>query len=360
MSQNRKRNIKWLILPFTALLFFVATELASRFPQFTEKWYSQKIYPFLSKWISGLSSHTAFSLDDSFYLLLIAALLSSLVLLVFRKLSFFRWLKGFLNVAALVYILFYLLWGFNYYRPGLHQRIGIKEQNRDTKKFVAAIEKQIAATSRSVCSFEKLDKEKIDSEVEAAYEKLAPMLKINYPMGTRKAKNISFSHFFAKAGISGYYGPFFNEVHINSYNLPVEYPFVLAHEKAHQFGITSEAEANFIAWLVCTQSKSKQLKYSANLYILRFFLVDAVRLDQYPELMAKIDKKIKADFSQIQNYWKNLRDEKIDQAASKVNDTYLKTNKVEKGIEDYEGVVSYVIDFGADKEFRKKWNLNIE
>lgn len=359
-SLKRKVTYRWLFLPAAALLFFGITELASGFPQLTEKWYSQSIYPVLAKCLSALSSRVSFSVDDIFYLLLIAALLITLALLVLRKISLAKALKGMLNVAAAVYILFYLLWGFNYYRPDLNKRLGMAEQKPDTKKFVAAIERQISVTSRSICSFEKFDKAKIDAEVEASYKKLAPLLKIDYPMGTRKAKKITFSHFFAKAGISGYYGPFFNEVHINTYNLPVEYPFVLAHEKAHQFGITGEAEANFYAWLVCTQSSSKQLQYSANLYILRFFLVEAYKLEQFPELMAKLDKKIKADFSQIQNNWKKLRNDKIDRAASTVNDTYLKTNKVEKGIDDYEGVVKYVIDFSADKDFQKKWKLKVK
>ncbi len=52
-----------------------------------------------------------------------------------------------------------------------------------------------------------------------------------------------------------------------------------------------------------------------------------------------------------------LRNEKVDRVAAKVNDTYLKTNKVEKGIEDYTGIVKYVLDFKLDTAFQKKWDL---
>ena len=350
---------RWLALPVTAVLFFGLTELASRFPHITESWYSQKIYPFFARSLSKFSSGIAVSLDDLFYVLLIIVFLGSILLLVFHKISFIKTGKIALNVVAAVYIIFYLFWGFNYYRPGLNQRLQLTGQKPSTKVFIRQLEKIIDTTSRSMCSFEDFDKDKIDSLVEESYKKLSPVLKIDYPMGKRKAKKISFSRFFAKAGISGYYGPFFNEVHINSYNLPIEYPFVLAHEKAHQFGITSEAEANFYAWLVCTHSNSKQLQYSANLYILRYFIYDGYQLEQLPEILAKLDKKIKADFSRINENWKKLRNEKVDKVASKVNDTYLKSNKVEKGIEDYNGVVKFVMDYSQDTVFQKKMKLKV-
>ena len=49
-----------------------------------------------------------------------------------------------------------------------------------------------------------------------------------------------------------------------------------------------------------------------------------------------------------------LRDVKIDEYASKMNDAYLKTNKVEQGIDDYSGVVKYVMDFSSDSVANKR------
>ena len=194
----------------------------------------------------------------------------------------------------------------------------------------------------------------MDAQIEESYKNLAPALKINYHAGRRKSKKITLSRFFAQAGISGYYGPFFNEVHVNSKILPQEYPFVLAHEKAHQFGITSEAEANFYAWLVCVQSNSKQLNYSANLHILRFFMLQTYQLEGYKEFISELDEEVKADFLNIRENWQKLSNEKVDLVATKVNDAYLKTNKVEKGIEDYYGVVKFVMDFKSDTIFQKQ------
>lgn len=347
-----------MILPVLAVLFFLLTRLASRFPEVTEKWYAQNFYPRIAGFLSGISSLVPFSLDDLFYLVLLVMFVLLLVFIVIRKIAVKRAGIIVLNVLSAVFILFYFLWGFNYFRNNLNERLGISEAETDEKEFATRFRELIDVANGSYSTFEEFDKARVDSLVEDSYRKLSPALKINYPAGKRSAKPVTFSRFFAKAGISGYYGPFFNEIHVNRFILPQEYPFVLAHEKAHQLGITSEAEASFYAWLVCFASNSKQLRYSASLAILRYFIYQGTALDNFREIVGALDDNVRKDFLKIGENWSRLRNDKVDKVASKVNDVYLKSNKVKKGIDDYHGVVKYVIDFSQDSLFREKWNLN--
>jgi hypothetical protein len=349
---------KWLIIPLISLITFFITEFFAKHPQFAENYYSQKTYPTIAKWISNISNVFPFSLDDLLYVLLITTFILFIFLLLFKKISIQKSGITLLNILCSMYILFYFFWGFNYYRENINTRLNLIEQKPDTEKLIQQLEELINNTNNSYCTFEKTDKKQIDLQIEESYKNIAPALKLKYPSGKRKDKKITFSGFFAKAGISGYYGPFFNEIHVNTKVLPIEYPFVLAHEKAHQFGITSEAEANFYAWLVCTKSQSQQLQYSANLHILRFFIYQSYQLEEYPEIIAKLHENVKKDLIRIRENWMNLRNEKVDKVASKVNDTYLKTNKIEKGIEDYKGVVKFVMDFSQDSVFQKKIPVN--
>lgn len=128
---------------------------------------------------------------------------------------------------------------------------------------------------------------------------------------------------------------------------------MLAHEKAHQFGITGESEANFYAWVVCRNSNSKQLQYSANLIALRYFMNQAYRLEGYREVVTKIDEQVINDIRNIQKHWLNLRNEKVEAVAERVNDAYLKTNQVEDGIRDYTGIVRHIMDFSLDMKYRE-------
>ncbi len=351
MTKGKLRTIVFNLttLPFwVALLTFGLTELFTRYPAFTEIVYSQTIFPAIASFLSFFSQWVSFSLDDAFYALLIAFILTITLLAILRKIKFRKFLLLLFQTLAICYALFYWLWGFNYYRNDVNNRLSITKAQPDSVQFVKVLESLINETNRSYCLFNDVSKPEISREVESSYQKLAPFLKLTYPQGVRMAKPITLSAFFAKASIAGYYGPFFSEVHLNDNLLMIEYPQVLAHESAHQFGITSEAEANFYSWLVCSRSDSKYLRYSGNINTLTYFLSQAKRLHCFPELIHKIDKPVVNDIRIIQQHWEQMRNEKIDKVAGKVNDVYLKTNKVKRGIEDYFGIVQFVMDFETD------------
>jgi hypothetical protein len=337
-----------------ALATFGITELFSRYPQVTETVYSRTLFPVFAFLLSFLSKWVSFSVDDAFYAMLAVFLITILLLTIFRKIKFGRFLLLLIQTLAVCYILFYWFWGFNYYRSGINDRLEIARSKPDTVQFVKVLENLIAQTNASYCTFDSISKPEISALVESSFKKNAPFLKLHYPQGTRIPKPITLSSFFAKAGIAGYYGPFFSEVHLNDSLLMIEYPQVLAHESAHQFGITSEAEANFYSWLVCSQSDSKQLRYSANINMVNYFLSQGRRLHNFKDLVHQIDKPVIDDIRKVQKHWENMRNETIDKAAGKVNDAYLKTNKVKKGIEDYFGVVQFVMDFETDSVANKR------
>lgn len=357
MAKNKFRTIVFgkAALPiWLALVTFGLTELFSRHPKITESVYSQTFYPTIAFLLSFLSKWVSFSLDDAFYALLAAFLIILIVLVLIRKIKFGRFLLTILQTLAICYVLFYWFWGFNYYRSGINERLSIAQSNPDTVQFVRVFENLIARTNTSYCTYENVKYSTIDSLVESSYQNHSPFLKLNYPQGTRIPKPITLSSFFAKAGIAGYYGPFFSEVHLNDSLLMIEYPQVLAHEFAHQFGVTSEAEANFYSWLICSRSDSKLLQYSANISMINYFLSQSKHLHNFPDLVHQIRKPVIDDIRKVQKHWASMRNEQIDKAAGKVNDVYLKTNKIEKGIEDYFGVVQFVMDFETDSVAQKK------
>ncbi len=350
---NRIFGKQWIGL-WLALFTFLLTELLAAFPALTESVYSRGFYPLVATALSSVSRWFPFSLDDLFYVGLIVLGLVSIVGLVLRRIRWRAFFVLWLNSLAWLYVFFYWLWGFNYYREDLNERLSIAESKPDTEAFMTVLSGLIESANAAYVEVDTLDVARIDSLVEDSYRQLSAFLEIDYPAGVRRAKPITFSGFFSKATILGYYGPFFNEVQLNKHLLPIQYSVVLAHEKAHQLGITGEAEANFYAWLVCSNSSDSLLRYSAHVYLLRYFLNEAYSLEAYPELVKQISEPVKADFRQIREHWMTLRDEKIDDYASKVNDAYLKTNKVEQGIDDYTGVVKFVMDFSGDSVANKR------
>jgi hypothetical protein len=255
------------------------------------------------------------------------------------------------------YIAFYIFWGFNYFRNDFYSRLDIQTAEISEKDLTDVFSSIIEQANQNYCVFDTLSKNTIHAEVEQSYRELQNVLQIKYPAGRRPDKGITFSRFFAQSGISGYFGPFFNEVHVNKKVLRLEYPFTLAHEKAHQLGITSEAEANFYAWLVCSQSHHKHLRYSANIKILRHFMFQAYGLEGFSELVKTIDDNVLDDIRRVNQHWATLRNDKMDRTATKINDIYLKSNHVQQGVKDYHGVVKHIINFSLDSNFQQKHNL---
>ncbi len=355
LKQNSKYN--WLILPAFSALVFVLTLFLRQRAEFVEKWYAQKVYPLIASLLSNISAIFPFSLDDLFYVFLLLIPFILLVLIFTKRLKWKAAGKFLINLLASSYILFYLLWGFNYFRSPLQDRLGITDREPNTEEFVQFIYQYVAELNQLHCDFDSIDKAETARLIEESYQQLAPVLHFDYPMGKRNDKKITFSNFYSKSGITGYFGPFFNEVHVNKMVLPIEYPFVLAHEKAHQLGVTSEAEANFYSWLVCSNSSSKQIRYSANVFILLHFMRQAYGLEEYKSLVEQISPEVKADIRIVREHWNKLRNATMDKTASKINDAYLKHNNIKSGIKDYTGVVDHVMNFSLDSAFQQRYHL---
>jgi hypothetical protein len=247
--------------------------------------------------------------------------------------------------VALLYSFFYIVWGYNYFRPKIEKRIGWESPKADEMIFRSILDSIIIQTNYNYFSILSSDYSKIDSLVEESYRINSPELGINYPNGTRRPKTMLLSSLFMKLGVNGYFGPFFNEIHLDYYLLPMDYPFVLAHEKAHQFGITSEAEANLVAFVICIKSGDVRLKYSGYQSVLLYFLKDASKMAEYKEYFNKIDKKVLQDFRFRQKYYQGLENKSLSKMQTAVNNAYLKANKIEKGVKNYDQVVSLVISW---------------
>jgi hypothetical protein len=346
---RRVINMRKIIInvwPFLlSALVFLSIKFAIRNAGFVEHYYSRGIYPFIAKFLSFFSNIIAFSLWDVFWILIIVLIISGIVLIAFRKIKFswFGWRT--LQLLALLYSFFYIVWGYNYFRPKIENRIGWEIPKADDMIFRSVLDSIIMQTNKNFTSILSSDYPGIDTFVEESYRKHSQELGIIYPNGTRRPKTMLFSFFYLKLGLSGYFGPYFNEIHVNYYLYPLDYPFTIAHEKAHQFGITSEAEANLVAFVICINSEDQRLRYSGYMSLLSYFLRDAYHMKEYKEYLNKIDKNVIGDLRFRQKYYQGLESKNLSEMQSAANDIYLKANKIEKGVKNYNQVVSLVISW---------------
>lgn len=335
------KPIKLLI---TAILLFALVFAVSKMPSLAE-WYVKNIYPLIAIALSFFSALFPFSLFDIFTVIAIIAFITLIFLMIFRKV---KWSKGLYIIAYSILLLiayFYFSWGFSYFRKDFYKRCDIQKLEYNEENFKSFVSNFIADANSSYINFDNFDKNDINSKIEQQYKKLQNVLKIKYPNGKRKPKRMLYESFHTKTGVSGYFGPFFNEIHVNTFVSDFEYPFTLAHEKAHQFGIASEAECNLFAFIVCATCDDAQLRYSAYISTIGYVLNNYYRIfpADYRNMLESIDSRIIEDVQTMSKRWAEARSRTLSNAHKVVYDTYLKTNNITSGVENYSEVVSLLI-----------------
>ena len=272
--RKRTRLILALMLPVQ----YVALLILRNFPQFIETFYSQGVYPFISKLLRYVFGWIPFSMGDIFYTVL------SLMAIWWLYKNFKRlWLEPvrfFIDIAAtlsIAYFTFNMLWGLNYLRPPLHQTLGL-ERDYTTEQLFETTNRLIEKSNEMHRKLGYADSAKIDlpySQKEIfeksyqGYHRLGekfPSLKYS----PKSLKKSGWSLGLTYMGYSGYYNPFTGEAQVNNLIKSYKFPVVSCHEQAHQIGYAAENEANFIATLAALHNEDPYIQYTGYVFALRY------------------------------------------------------------------------------------------
>jgi hypothetical protein len=342
------RKHRALLVPILlAAMLLGGLPILSGFPQLIERLYTRGIYVLVSKILSWLAALMPISLSEIFlYLGILGALFWGLQGLWRRRFvrTFFELFAG----AAALLLWFYLAWGFNYLRPRIEQQLHLAEVPSDSltlrENFLWCIESANASWQPvPPWNLVELDKEIMQSYSGVVIDLDLPRVTGHWPPKFPLAPAI-----LDYTMTSGIFGPFFHEVHLNAHLLPMELPFVLAHEKAHALGFARESEASFLAALVCFESADPAVRYSAYLSLLYNFVSRYRQFTDADSLEQLIRPEIVADFDSIR-----MRMEKymgpVAKLTHKSYDFYLRANQVEGGMKNYSDVVDLVISWRGKK-----------
>lgn len=150
-----------------------------------------------------------------------------------------------------------------------------------------------------------------------------------------------------KLGISGIYNPFTGECNVEKELPTLLKTNVIAHEMAHACGITNEGEANFIAWLALKQSSDPYLNYTADYALWRQIAKHINRKlskDELSKISTLIPEQLLQDRLAIIEILR--KDAPIyPELTEKFNDTYLKIQGIETGVEDYDNFLTIYLSW---------------
>ncbi len=334
-------KIHWTLLAATGMLAGVWT--VSSQPQWVEAYYCRGVYPGITRILSTVFGALPFSFTEIAIYLLVLGFLATAVMMFSGRLNFLLWLEGWLTLLAVLAAWFYLAWGLNYFRSPIAERYRLRLAARDRTLFQRGVRFLIHEANATRPDSLRLQKEKICAEIEAGFRRMALRFSWRLPAGNRRPKQFLFNFWLNRTLTSGFFSPIFHEVHLNAELLPAEYPFALAHEKAHQMGFARESEASIAAFVACMQTGDSLVRYSAYLAALRYARLRARRWLPNPEdLFAELRPEVRQDEKRIRRHWRRYISG-ISRFSRKTYNRYLQANRIPQGMEDYTGVVDYIL-----------------
>jgi hypothetical protein len=335
----------WIVLPALA-----AAAAFTPMPAWVvESLYSRAAYPWLQTGVTFASNLLPVAVLDLMMAIALVATVFRLVQLttVARKTGVIgaAWegLRRLLRVAGLVVLLFLLGWGLHYRRMPLEQSIGAAP-TPDVASLVSVIG-DANALAASLRRGLRADANGTYAEVAAQLQR--PMVEALAQIGRptrfvpgRPKFSVILGPFFTSAGVSGMLNPLALESIVHSELLPVERGFVLAHEWAHLAGHADEAEASAVGWLACMKG-GPALAYSASLYLI-LEAGGALPREARAKAFTSLDAGVRADLAQIAERMSRQRP-RVQRAASRVYDEYLRANQVEDGTASYGRALTLIL-----------------
>lgn len=355
------KKLLWLLIIPAC---FGLAQLASKYPEITEKYFSQGIYPYISMYLGKASS---FAGNRSVAELLIYAAIIIIVLLILiriiglitGRIKFARFVGFLLSLcitAGVLFNLFYFDWGFNYSRPSLYKLMNLDVEPRSVEELeslcydlaerAVALREEVAEDSDGVFTLPE-GYAAYFNKIPDAYDCLGETESL-FSRKVYPAKAVLASAGMSYAGISGIFIPFTGEENVN-----VDQPALLllssaAHETAHYLGIAREDEANFVSYLACISSDVPAIEYSGVMLALinctnKLYATDQ---DLYYGVRAKYSDGMIRDLTDYNEYWASFEGP-VEEKVNEINDHYLKFNQQENGVKSYGMMVDLLLAYYA-------------
>ena len=322
-------------------------------PDAFELVYFQGVFPIIRKIQYPIGSALPFS---GYYLLILIAI-AWLTWRVPKSKIQRKWLsfgRRLLNFCSVLIALFLILWGYNYVGPSLSERMSLAETNDQydvAKLYLYVMNEAAEKRERIELPMDTTSVEDLEDEIDIQQLNTAVkgvLSELSYPTDTDVAlRQVKPSGALRRVGIRGIYNPFTGEANVESDAGHLTGTFTAAHEMAHAYGITSEGEANLVAYMALIHSGNPIWEYSAAYSLWRY------TAGEVNQKLEEADRAILAKAIPIElqidrlAIWrrKNNAPPYFPELSEAVNDSYLKIQGVEGGTDDYNSFVALYLRY---------------
>jgi len=320
-----------------------------------EKFYPASANRTVIRFLSNLTGIFPLSLGEFFVYLNVTAGVFLLIILLKRIFTGGALTLAYriISYAALLYVVFMLVFGFNYQRPSVRQYVHLEKTAYGYDELYAmnemliqranALREKVSEDEKGVFVMNE-SREEIYAMAKEGYDALGA----DYPEFSGSygvAKGIILSESLNYTGITGIFMPFTGEANVNTKGPDLLFPATVLHEMAHQRGVAYEDEANYMAYLSSLYHENETMRYSGTMLALISSMNALYREDResYLRLYETYSDAVKRDLSAYNAFYKAYEGE-VNDRATKVNDTYLKSNGQTSGVKSYGEMVNLLLE----------------
>lgn len=314
-------------------------------------WYHGLSQTILSR-LGRVTALLPFSLAEMLLYLLILWAIYGLVNVFRRHGGLLSWLAGLLEGACLLVFLFMAVWGLNYFDPtSAADRLGLEIRPYSAEELKAAAEYYLTQANDYALRMERDDRgvtagvpfRELAGRTAAGFDLLAEEYDGFVP-SVQTPKPVLASAAMSYSGISGIFLCLTAEANVNDDGPVWTLPFTMCHERAHAQGIAPENECNFVGFLAAIRSGDDLVAYSGyyHAFIYCYNALYSQNRDAASDLWSGRNAALAADLNAATEHYRQFEG-KVQQAAEKVNDTYLKTMEQPSGVKSYGEVADYLI-----------------
>ena len=177
---------------------------------------------------------------------------------------------------------------------------------------VAVMERDLSELSHLICE---------------SYDRLADRYGF-YDGFSSSVRGVDALHIMSRLGLTGIYTYYTGQANVNTDYPDYDIAFTSAHELAHQRGIMPENQANFMAYLICSESDDAFLNYSAALNMLEYVGSALYKTDPalYNEVISGLSSLAYADMRASRTVYNEFGGGILSDISTMVNDIFLKSN----------------------------------
>lgn len=258
---------------------------------------------------------------------------------------------GALCAAVTLYTLFFFLWGLGFWTDSFQDRSGIYAQPvavEDLRAVTAYFAERTAQSAGEVPRDENggfdVTWQEILAESPHVYDNLEEMFPF-LAFADHGVKPMVFSRLMSWMDFTGFYCAYTGESNVNVDSPTCLLPATVAHELAHQRGVASEQECNFLAVLAATTSDDPAYVYSGWLmgYIYLGNALYSADPEAYWAIRETLPETVQEDLRVNNAYWAQFRNSTAKKLSNKVYDGMLKAYGESRGIQSYGTVVDLLV-----------------